>query len=121
MIQCKSVEFHSNYLWFINCDQIKGGNFTAHLIPDTILTLTTSTGQTKGSYDIPPSKPFPIPYKDDFECECSIRVYYGHVIGLAYEEYSEANYFADQTGVWEIRQDSKGMKGKVMEQVKHFL
>ena len=34
-----------------------------------------------------------------------------------YDEYSEADYFADQTGVWEIRQDSTGMKGKVMEQV----
>ena len=41
-----------------------------------------------------------------------------HVIGLAYEEDSEADYFADQTGVWEIRQDSKGVKGKVMEQVR---
>ena len=42
----------------------------------------------------------------------------GYTMGLAYEEYSEANYFADQTGVWEIRQDSQGMKGKVMEQVR---
>ena len=43
-----------------------------------------------------------------------------HVSGLAYEEYSEANYFADQTGVWEIREDSEGVKGKIMEQVEHF-
>jgi len=50
------------------------------------MTLSTSTGQTKGSYSIPPSKPFPIPYNDNFECECSIRVYYSHVSGLAYEE-----------------------------------
>jgi len=49
-------------------DQITAGTFTAYLVPDTILTLTTSTGQTKGVYPIPPSKPFPIPYKDDFEC-----------------------------------------------------
>jgi len=47
---------------------VSGGNFTAHLDPDTILTLSTSTGQQKGSYgDVSPSKPFPIPYKDDFE------------------------------------------------------
>lgn len=96
--------------------QIKGGTFTAHLAPDTILTLTTSTGQAKGSYGSQPSKPFPIPYKDDFESECLISQFnYINLIG--YEEYSEANYFADQTGVWEIRQDSTGMKGKVMEQV----
>ena len=36
---------------------------------------------------------------------------------IEYAEYSEADYFADQTGVWEIRQDSVGTKGKVMEQV----
>ena len=53
-----------------------GGKFTIPLAVDTIMTLSTSTGQTKGSYSIPPSKPFPIPYNDDFECECSIRVYW---------------------------------------------
>ena len=42
-------------------------------------------------------------------------------MGLAYEEYSEADYFADQTGVWEIRQDTQGIKGKVMEQVREIL
>ena len=47
---------------------MSGGKFTAHLDPDTILTLSTSTGQRKGSYgDVSPSKPFPIPYNDDFE------------------------------------------------------
>ena len=102
-------------------DQIKDGTFTAHLEPDTILTLTTSTGQAKGSSSIPSSKPFPIPYNDDFDSECSIRVYLNDSNSIAYEEYSEASYFADQTGVWEIRQDSKGMKGKVMEQVKLLL
>ena len=40
---------------------------------------------------------------------------------LAYEVYSEANYFADQTGVWEIREDSTGMKGNVMEQVRNLV
>ena len=34
-----------------------------------------------------------------------------HYNGLAYELYSEADYFADQTGVWEIHEDSKGMMG----------
>ena len=85
------------------------------------MTLSTSTGQSKGSYSIPPSKQFPIPHNDDFECECSIRVYldnWHYTLDVAYEEYSEANYFADQTGVWEIRQDTQGTKGKVMEQVR---
>jgi len=47
---------------------VSGGKFTAHLDPDTVLTLSTSTGQNKGSYgDVPSSEPFPTPYKDDFE------------------------------------------------------
>ena len=41
-----------------------------------------------------------------------------YTLGVAYEEYSEANYFADQTGVWEIRQGTQRMKNKVMEQVR---
>lgn len=115
----KLAEFFSDRQFVASIiDQIKGGKFTARLVPDTILTLTTSTGQAKGSYSGPPSKPFPIPYKDDFESERSIRVYLSYNNSLAYDEYSEAKYFADQTGVWEIRQDSKGVKGKVMEQVK---
>ena len=52
-----------------------GGKFTIPLAVDTIMTLSTSTGQTKGSYSSPPSKPFPVPHNDDFECERSIRVY----------------------------------------------
>ena len=55
--------------------QVSGGMFTAHLLPDTILTLSTSTGQNKGSYDnIPVSKPFPIPYMDDFESNIIMMV-----------------------------------------------
>jgi len=94
--------------------------FTAHLLPDTILTLSTSTSQTKGSYsNIAPSKPFPIPYRDDFESkgQNSFVSIAQNFFLIEYNEYSEADYFADQTGVWEIRQDSIGTKGKVMEQV----
>lgn len=36
---------------------------------DHVLTLSTKKGQMKGSYDSPPSQPFPLPYEDDFESE----------------------------------------------------
>lgn len=44
------------------------GIFTLILYPDEVYTLTTvATGQ-HGAYSTPPvSKPFPLPYVDDFE------------------------------------------------------
>ena len=47
--------------------QVSNGVFTISLPPDHIVTLTTKTGQQKGSYISPPSKPFPIPYEDSFD------------------------------------------------------
>ncbi len=46
----------------------KSGRFTITLEPNTVYSLSTMTGQQKGSFpDIPASKPFPIPYEDNFE------------------------------------------------------
>jgi len=46
----------------------KGGSFSFTLKPNAVYSLSTTTGQQKGSFaDIPASKPFPIPYEDDFE------------------------------------------------------
>ena len=46
----------------------KGGSFSLTLKPDAVYSLSTTTGQQKGSYaGVPVSKPFPIPYEDDFE------------------------------------------------------
>ena len=44
------------------------GTFSAALEPDAVFTFTTTTGQRKGSHGpIPPRRPFPLPYADDFE------------------------------------------------------
>ena len=46
----------------------RGGAFTITLEPDAVYSLSTTCGQQKGSFaDIPASKPFPMPYGDDFE------------------------------------------------------
>ncbi len=46
----------------------KKGAFTLTLKPGTVYSLSTTTGQQKGAFtDIPASKPFPLPYADDFE------------------------------------------------------
>ena len=44
------------------------GAFSAALEPDAVFTFTTTTGQRKGTHGpIPPRRPFPLPYADDFE------------------------------------------------------
>lgn len=46
----------------------KRGSFSITLNPDAVYSFSTTTGQQKGSFtDIPVSKPFPIPYEDNFE------------------------------------------------------
>ena len=46
----------------------KGGTFSVTLKPDAVYSLSTTTGQQKGTFDnVPASKPFPIPYEDNFE------------------------------------------------------
>jgi len=79
------------------------GSFTITLDPDQIYTITSMTTGAKGSYGVPPpSRPFPLPYKDDFE---------------GYPLNSEAYNFAPQGGVWEIRQSNNVAHGKVNRQV----
>ncbi len=46
----------------------KDGFFTFTLAPGSIHSLSTTRGQQKGAFaDIPAAKPFPSPYRDDFE------------------------------------------------------
>ncbi|XP_029900857.1 galactocerebrosidase isoform X1 [Myripristis murdjan] len=64
------------------------GWFTLSLGEDEVYTLTTITTGQKGCYpEPPPPAPFPHLYKDDFN--------------IANPFFSEAPYFADQTGVFE--------------------
>lgn len=55
--------------------------------PDAIYTITTTTGQQKGSFGTPPpAAPFPFPYKEDFE---------------SYKPHETPKYFSDQKGTFE--------------------
>ncbi|XP_069806054.1 galactocerebrosidase isoform X1 [Dendropsophus ebraccatus] len=68
--------------------QVTGGIFTLELGVDEVYTLTTLTTGQKGSYPDPPgSQPFPRKYKDDFN--------------VRNPPFTEAPYFADQSGVFE--------------------
>jgi galactosylceramidase len=75
-------------------------SFTLQLPIGVVYTISTING-TKGTYEIPSSMPFPIPYQDDFD---------------KYPVASEAAYFADQSGSFEIV-DTSGSRGKVMRQM----
>ncbi|XP_033098878.1 galactocerebrosidase-like [Anneissia japonica] len=90
---------------FIQMQPIKvvNGAFTLSLNVDEVYTLTTSATGKKGQYPAPPSSsPFPAPYSDNFN---------------DYDEFSEGNNFADQSGVFEIRQSNNADHGLVMRQV----
>ena len=84
---------------------VVGGSFSLTVEVDSLYTLTTYAGGAKGAYPTPPAAaPFPLPYSDNFD---------GHAL------YSEADYFADQAGVWEIREASVNASGhgRIMRQV----
>ncbi|UJR34751.1 hypothetical protein I4U23_027529 [Adineta vaga] len=80
---------------------LKNGSFTLRLPVEVFYTLSTING-TKGAHKAsPPSKPFPVPYEDNFD---------------QYSISSEAAYFSDQSGSWEIV-DTSSSRGKVMRQM----
>ena len=87
---------------FVKLDNIipKNGSFEITLDPQSIYSISTTTGQQKGIFsDIPPSRPFPFPYYETFE-------EYGNPETWGYLPH----YTADIAGVYEIfnRPDNKG-------------
>ncbi|XP_051775769.1 galactocerebrosidase [Erpetoichthys calabaricus] len=68
--------------------KVRSGTFTINLQEDEVYTLTTLKTGLKGNHSKPPdSQPFPKKYMDDFN--------------VRNPNFSEAPYFADQTGVFE--------------------
>lgn len=71
----------------------KGGSFSITLKPDAVYSLSTTTGQQKGSFsNIPSSKPFPLPYEDNFE-QYTNASEWGYL----------PHYLADLIGCFELR------------------
>ena len=97
--------------------------FSIFLEVDTVTTLSTLTGQQKGTFgDIPPSRPFPLPYSDNFDSLLCLMIY--HALFITFTEYtvfSEARYFSDQTGVFEIQKAADEKHGNVMKQVMRII
>ncbi len=77
------------------------GKFEYTFQPESLYSLTTTTGQAEGLAHPPPAAAFPFPYEDDFE-----KVLLGH----------SPKYLADQDGAFEV-QPCLGRTGQCLEQV----
>jgi hypothetical protein len=77
------------------------GNFEYTFEPESLYSLTTSTGQSKGAAEPPPAEAFPLPYADDFE-------------GTPLQHVPK--YLSDQDGAFEVR-PCDGRRGQCLEQV----
>jgi galactosylceramidase len=74
--------------------QLKNKALELELEADAIYTLTTTTGQQKGSHGTPPErKPFPLPFVENFE---------------GYRPGETPRYFSDQKGTFEVCRWQKG-------------
>jgi galactosylceramidase len=83
-----------------------GGIVTLTLEPDTIYSLSTTTGQRKGGFDnIPAAKPYPFPYYETFDSYAAPKAHGGL-----------PRYTADIAGVFELTDRPDG-KGRCLRQV----
>jgi len=72
---------------------LKNNSLELELEPDAVYTFTSTTGQQKGSYGVPPErKPFPCPFAEDFE---------------SYRTGETPRFFSDQKGTFEVVKSSK--------------
>jgi len=78
------------------------GAFTVTLNGDSIYSLTTTTGQRKGevAHAVPAARPFPLPYREDFE---------------SYAPGQTPRYFSDQKGTFEVWEEPG--HGKCLKQI----
>jgi galactosylceramidase len=82
------------------------GSFTIALEPDSIYSLSTTTGQQKGSFaNVPAAKEFPFPYYETFD-EYAVSRQWGYL----------PQYTADIAGIFEIA-DRPDKTGKCLRQV----
>ena len=81
---------------------VSNGTYTLTLQPNHIYSVSTTTGQGKGTATSPPRATLALPYKDDFEA--------GKVNGMA-------KYFSTMQGAYEIRKCVAGHAGKCLQQV----
>ncbi len=80
----------------------KSGTFSLTLQPNWVYTISTSTGQGKGTAVSPPSAALALPYTDDYE---------------SYLPGDEARYLSDMQGSYEVQPCAGGRAGKCVQQM----
>jgi len=81
---------------------VNASGFVSFVIePDCVLTITTTSGQSKagGVQQSIPSAPFPIPYNDNFE---------------GYEDDKMAKYFSDMAGSFSVNASAQALQQRVL-------
>jgi hypothetical protein len=78
-----------------------GGAYTLSLKPGFVYSLTTTTGQGKGTAKSPATHGLALPYADSF----------------GYPVNTEAKYVADMQGAFEVRNCANGRTGRCLQQV----
>jgi len=90
----------------LDSKKLGAGRFTITLDPNSIYSISTTTGQQKGSFaDIPAPKPFPFPYYDNFEGYKSAKAW-GYL----------PHYLTDISGIFELA-DRPDKTGHCLRQV----
>ena len=90
--------------WFVKQTDIvaANGKFSLDLQPGRMVTVTTTTGQSKGNAVPPASEPFTLPYADDFKSYAPGRL---------------AKYFSDMYGAFETAPCDGGRSGICLSQL----
>ena len=90
--------------WFIRLSDISptNGMFSVTLQPGCVYSVTTTTGQAKGSTTPPPAAPLVLPYREDFH---------------SYAPGATPRLFSDQQGTFAVAAAGAGRKGKCLRQV----
>jgi hypothetical protein len=92
--------------WFINrkgrLSANTGRSFGITVRPNSIVSITTTAGQHKGTFhNIPPSSPFPAAYSEDFE---------------SYADHETPRYLSDYYGAFAVTTDSDPAHHKCLQQ-----
>jgi hypothetical protein len=91
--------------WFERIQTIhpRDGLFKLQLEPNSVYSITTTSGQRKGSVRPTPTRSFALPYRDTFE---------RYPLGC-----TTPNYFIEQNGSYEVVKAGGGRKGRALRQV----
>ena len=90
--------------WFVQQSDVtpSNGSYSLTLQPNRIYSVTTTTGQAKGTATSPASGTLTLPYSDNFD---------------SYASGTEAKYFSDMQGAYEVRACTAGHTGNCLQQV----